>query len=331
MEHDTTGSPIPGIAFSRAGEIWMFDLLSGLTKQMTKTGGKVGSFSCSPGFRYLAFERVIGSHKESGEWEDTANIPDRSELLINVLDLVSDSLVWTSPFRGESAYLQCWCQDDVLIFYTADDFAVEGYYEYFVHRDTLATRRYDRNARRCPEDVALTDTLMAHGIHLWRKTEYQARMDARGGSSGLLEGPSLAPDSLMAAIFNVRDVKNHTTYLDEVWLHDLRTNSFTCIYQQPARPEHKFISWCPSGRWLGLFFTSSALLFDTRGHDSTRTVFGGSFSWTPGDWLLFEYYSKVFLFDLKTKANVQVLADAARPALMIWKASNVDSVHHPGP
>jgi hypothetical protein len=39
----------------------------------------------------------------------------------------------------------------------------------------------------------------------------------------------------------------------------------------------------------------------------------------------------VYLFEPTTNANILVLDDASKPAFMIWKAANVDSVDHHGP
>lgn len=315
------------IAFLRAGEVWVADTSGRNLRQLTNDSGKVDEFLLSPGLRYLAYARIIGSAEEPGLWDSTEPPPQRAIHSIVILDLQTKKKVTEiHPTRDPWIYISRWLPREKFIYYGADGFAVNGYYQYDPVTSTQTELPSGENGL-LDADYSSDGLLKAYvndtglggsyrnNLHL---VHLQSNKDTTLVSRrGTICEQRISNGGSRIVFIEVERVGNG--YFDNLWLCDPVKSSCISLHRRPAKPKSggvHHVAWSPDDRYIGLFFPPEALVFDLQHPKDPIAVTGRNFCWIGNDRIALNFGNDLFVYDLRTMSKVLLIEKAEQPVFL---------------
>lgn len=149
---DEEGGPLPELDTSNVqyhyrvalqdGEIVRKDPASGISIVISNTGHKIDALFISPSGKYVAGQRRVRMVQEP-VLEPDENTPNTPVYEIMVFNIPSGKCIRQFPApTDEFTFFDHWISTSRFVFYSADGFAVSGYYAYDAFRDSIQTVRY---------------------------------------------------------------------------------------------------------------------------------------------------------------------------------------------
>jgi hypothetical protein len=315
------------IAFLRAGEVWVADTGGKNLRQLTNDSGKVDQFLFSPGLRYLAYARIIGSAEEPGLWDSTEPPPQRAIHSIVILDLQTNKkMKEIQPNRDPWIYISRWLPGEKFAYYGADGFAVNGYHQYDPVTTTETELPSGENGL-LDADYSSDGLLKAYVNYTGRGESYrnnlhldllQSNKDTTLVSRrGTICDQRISNGGSRIVFIEVERVGN--SYFNNLWLYDLARASCISLHRRSAKPKSggvHYVAWSLDDRYVGLFFPPEALVFDLEHPSDHITFTGRNFCWIGNDRIAFNVNNDLYVYDLVTKSKVMLLEKAEQPVFL---------------
>jgi len=126
-------------------ELFITDSSNQVTGKLFETAAKIMDFSISPGKKMIAFEKEIGQVEDSGDFDDTEDVPLVSVCSIVLYDIENHSIMKEIFPEKYDFFIRIysWPGDYFLSFVSCGFFDVSGIYVYDVKQDTVIDLNYD--------------------------------------------------------------------------------------------------------------------------------------------------------------------------------------------
>lgn len=305
------------IAFLRDGDVWITEQSGQTIKQITKTGGKVGGFRFSPALRYIAYSKVIKYVDDPGLYEE-GEAPKVPVYSIVIMDIKKQKMLKAiKPPKDEWIHLIKWLPDGRLLYYSADGFAVNDYYEYNSLKNTMNKLDYLEGNKMVKADFHEDGSIMAYS-----EGGYELHLrDLKSNKDRIV----LSKDMLDAYEIKLSYNKNYLVWvrtggsIDNLWIYNLTNRNLKNIYEGPAKPKDgskNELSWSFDDKYIGMFFHGEAIIIEVNNPADVRKVEGSDFNWIYSNKVVFTKNKKIYTYEIDVKKQRLILENAQSPVFL---------------
>jgi hypothetical protein len=307
----------PDVYFLRGGEIWRTTDGGSTLGPVTSTKGMIQRFEISRHGRYVAYEVVVDSAEDAGDYEPGETIPKTpvaqivvAELrTLRTLEMIGPDLVDSSdPF----VYMDRWLAPELLTFHTANGIEVVSLFAYDAARNTTAELQgtegfylakfsdetLDGRLRVRMESDVGNDHLILEDL-----TSGENRELLRANAFAL----ALSPDGRTVA--GIDDVNWPSGYR-RLWVADLERPLLRQVAAVPFEGlsvQNTGLAWSADGRHLLAPWGHIVSVADSSRH---RSLAGTGFVWYASDIVLATQGRHVFAMEVDSGVSRTFIDDA---------------------
>jgi Tol biopolymer transport system component len=315
------------IAFLKNGEVWISDLRGRGLQQVTHESGKVDDFLFSPGLSYLAYARVIWYVDEPGLWDDTQHVPQRAVCSIVIMNLQAHKVLKEIlPTEDTWIYVSKWLPEGKLLYYSSSGFDVSGYSIYDIRKDAKEEVDYAKGSRLSNTEFAIDGSLTVYVDDCGLGKEFKENLhlvDAKTKANRILVSKrsiadlALSNDRRRIAFVEVEDVEKK--YFDNLWVFDLKDGTLRNLHRGPAKAKvggKSELSWSFDDRYIGMFFSPTALVLDVNHPGEVLRVQGSDWTWAGNSSIVFAQGNRVYLYSPESGKSELLFENATKPAFL---------------
>jgi hypothetical protein len=212
------------------------------------------------------------------------------------------------------------------VYYGADGFAVNGYYQYDPVTGAEAELPSGENGL-LDADYSSDGLLKAYVTYTGLGKSYRnnlrlVHLQSNRDTTLVSRRGSICDQRISnggSQIVFIEVERAGNAYFDNLWLYDLSKSACISLQRRPAKPKSggvHYVAWSLDDRYVGLFFPPEALVFDLQQPADHLTVTGRNFYWIGNDRIAFNVNDDLYVYDLKTKSKVLLVKKAEQPVFL---------------
>ncbi len=316
------------ISYLQGGELWVCGLDGGSPEQVTRTAGKIEDYSFSVTGKFLAYSRILRWVDEPGIREKGETVPKRAVCSIVIMDWGTRKAIREIPPGKDGwIYISKWLPGDALLYYGASGFDVTGHSLFEAGLGRIRSLELPEAARLSEGDISRSGDLQIFTEESGLGKDYLQILylqDRRAGRTSRLFArrsvldPRLSRSCKWIAFLEVEQAGEK--YQDILWVFERDTGGLRDLYRGPAHPksgDRSELDWSPDDRYLGMFFSSEALVVDLQKKTGPPARIAGSdFCWVDDTRIAFRRDRDLYMVALPAGSPGLWKKGASRPGLL---------------